>query len=123
MHMAGGGMHKGGRGDARASCASPLGTPLPHPPIGKRLYYEKFSDLVPIVFHTSLPEVLSHPSIGQSLHYDKFSDLVPIVLHTSLPEVLPSKALCRTKLELDLIEVPLLSLALKIKILQHGITC
>ncbi len=29
MHMAGGGgMHKGGRGDARASCASPLGTPL-----------------------------------------------------------------------------------------------
>ncbi len=32
MHMAGGGMHRGGRGDARASCASPLGTPLivPH---------------------------------------------------------------------------------------------
>jgi hypothetical protein len=29
MHMAGGGgMHRGGRGDARASCASPLGTPL-----------------------------------------------------------------------------------------------
>ncbi len=25
----GGGMHRGGRGDARASCASPLGTPLP----------------------------------------------------------------------------------------------
>ena len=24
----GGGMHRGGRGDARASCASPLGTPL-----------------------------------------------------------------------------------------------
>ncbi len=23
-----GGMHRGGRGDARASCASPLGTPL-----------------------------------------------------------------------------------------------
>ncbi len=29
MHMAGGGMHRGGRGDARTSCASPLGTPLP----------------------------------------------------------------------------------------------
>jgi hypothetical protein len=28
MHMAGAGMHRGGRGDARASCASPLGTPL-----------------------------------------------------------------------------------------------
>jgi hypothetical protein len=28
MHMARGGMHRGGRGDARASCASPLGTPL-----------------------------------------------------------------------------------------------
>jgi hypothetical protein len=26
--MARGGMHRGGRGDARASCASPLGTPL-----------------------------------------------------------------------------------------------
>ncbi len=29
MHMAGGGgMHRGESGDARASCASPLGTPL-----------------------------------------------------------------------------------------------
>ncbi len=28
VHMAGGGMHRGGWGDARASCASPLGTPL-----------------------------------------------------------------------------------------------
>ena len=28
MHMGRGGMHRGGRGDARASCASPLGTPL-----------------------------------------------------------------------------------------------
>jgi hypothetical protein len=28
MHMAGGGCTGGGRGDARASCASPLGTPL-----------------------------------------------------------------------------------------------
>jgi hypothetical protein len=28
MHMAGGGDAQGGRGDARASCASPLGTPL-----------------------------------------------------------------------------------------------
>jgi hypothetical protein len=28
MHMARGGMHRGGRGEARASCASPLGTPL-----------------------------------------------------------------------------------------------
>jgi hypothetical protein len=27
-HGQGGGMHRGGRGDARASCASPLGTPL-----------------------------------------------------------------------------------------------
>ncbi len=29
MHMARGGDAQGGRGDARASCASPLGTPLP----------------------------------------------------------------------------------------------
>ncbi len=28
MHMAGGGMHRGGEGDARAACASPLGTPM-----------------------------------------------------------------------------------------------
>ncbi len=31
MHMARGGMHRGGRGDARASYASPLGTPLVSP--------------------------------------------------------------------------------------------
>jgi hypothetical protein len=31
MHMAGGDAQGGGGGDARASCASPLGTPLPVP--------------------------------------------------------------------------------------------
>jgi len=43
---------------------------LSHPSIGQSLYYDKFSDLVPIVFHTTLLEVLSHPSIGQRLYYD-----------------------------------------------------
>ncbi len=36
MHMAGGGGAQGGRGDARASCASPLGTPLMVPSISNK---------------------------------------------------------------------------------------
>jgi hypothetical protein len=38
--------------------------------------------------------------------------LVPVVFHPRLLEVLPGEALCWTKLEFDLAEVPLLGLAL-----------
>ncbi len=42
----GGGMHRGGRGDARASCASPLGTLLPIPVVDNEINVIKVKEKV-----------------------------------------------------------------------------
>ena len=60
MHMAGGGgMHRGGRGDARASCASPLGTPLATYKTVKRVAVRQAGK--PDLLHPHLHKILFEP--------------------------------------------------------------